>query len=201
MSAAWRWSLIRHIDPCSKVHGTNTGPTWVLSAPDGPHIGPMNLAIRGYFLTAITPRYQISWSQHGAHLGPIGPRWAPCWPHEPCSQGPNVYPCLVQLDHECRMPLIPVYEGRCPHTNAIRHPGLPAMKSQRAFLYRIGHSPACLSAASERARVQSYLKRCFVWNPAWHRGKIESFCCDFADLILNYRVDYVNFTDINLLSW
>ena len=22
-----------------------TGPTWVLSAPDGPHIGPMNLAI------------------------------------------------------------------------------------------------------------------------------------------------------------
>ena len=23
------------------------GPTWVLSAPDGPHVGPMNLAIRG----------------------------------------------------------------------------------------------------------------------------------------------------------
>ena len=22
--------------------------------------------------------------QHGAHLGPTGPRWAPCWPHEPC---------------------------------------------------------------------------------------------------------------------
>ena len=21
---------------------------------------------------------------HGAHLGPVGPRWAPCWPHEPC---------------------------------------------------------------------------------------------------------------------
>ena len=25
--------------------------------------------------------------QHGAHLGPVGPRWAPCWPHEPCYQG------------------------------------------------------------------------------------------------------------------
>ena len=24
---------------------------------------------------------------HGAHLGPVGPRWAPCWPHEPCYQG------------------------------------------------------------------------------------------------------------------
>ena len=22
------------------------GPTWVLSAPDGPHVGPMNLVIR-----------------------------------------------------------------------------------------------------------------------------------------------------------
>ena len=30
----------------SKVHGANMGPTWVLSAPDGPHVGPTNLAIR-----------------------------------------------------------------------------------------------------------------------------------------------------------
>ena len=29
------------------------------------------------------PRQQSSWGQHGAHLGPVGPRWAPCWPHEP----------------------------------------------------------------------------------------------------------------------
>ena len=25
--------------------------------------------------------------QHGAHVGPVGPRWAPCWPHGPCYQG------------------------------------------------------------------------------------------------------------------
>ena len=31
----------------SKVHGANMEPTWVLSAPDGPHVGPMNLAVRG----------------------------------------------------------------------------------------------------------------------------------------------------------
>ena len=31
--------------PDSKIHGANMGPTWVLSAPDGPHVGPMNLAI------------------------------------------------------------------------------------------------------------------------------------------------------------
>ena len=35
--------------PDSKVHGANMGPTWVLSAPDGPHVGSMNLAIRGMF--------------------------------------------------------------------------------------------------------------------------------------------------------
>ena len=33
--------------PDSKVNGANMGPTWVLSAPDGPHVGPMNLAIGG----------------------------------------------------------------------------------------------------------------------------------------------------------
>ena len=33
-------------NPDSKVHGANMGPIWVLSAPEWPHVGPMNLAIR-----------------------------------------------------------------------------------------------------------------------------------------------------------
>ena len=33
------WSPPRFMEP-------SMGPTWVLSAPDGPHVGPMNLAIR-----------------------------------------------------------------------------------------------------------------------------------------------------------
>ena len=36
------------------------------------------------------PRNQSSWGQHGTHLGPVGPRWAPCWPHEACYQGHTV---------------------------------------------------------------------------------------------------------------
>ena len=32
--------------PDSKVHAVNMGPTWVLLAPDGPHVDLMNLAIR-----------------------------------------------------------------------------------------------------------------------------------------------------------
>ena len=38
--------FIRIPVPDSEVHGANMGPTWVLSAPDGPHVGPMNPALR-----------------------------------------------------------------------------------------------------------------------------------------------------------
>ena len=34
--------------PDRKVHGANMELTWVLSGPDRPHVGPMNLAIRVY---------------------------------------------------------------------------------------------------------------------------------------------------------
>ena len=32
--------------PDSKVYGANMGPTWVLSAPHGPHVDPMSLLSR-----------------------------------------------------------------------------------------------------------------------------------------------------------
>ena len=67
----WSWitillifiSRLAHILHCpdSKVHGANMGPTWVLSAPDGPHVGPMSLAIR-VFICALwwTARHRMS---------------------------------------------------------------------------------------------------------------------------------------------
>ena len=39
--------LRRYEVPNSKVHGADMGPIWVLSAPGGPHVGLVNLAIRG----------------------------------------------------------------------------------------------------------------------------------------------------------
>ena len=42
--------------PDSKVHGANMGPTWVLSAPDGPHVGSMILAIRVVELLPCMPQ-------------------------------------------------------------------------------------------------------------------------------------------------
>ena len=47
-SELWNSVNSHYIIPDSKVHGNHIGPTWVMSAPDGPHVGPMNLAIRVY---------------------------------------------------------------------------------------------------------------------------------------------------------
>ena len=40
-----------------------------------------------FYTNSYLPRKQSSWGQHGTHLGPVGPRRAPCSPHEPCYQG------------------------------------------------------------------------------------------------------------------
>ena len=44
-------------NPDSKVHGANMGPTWALSVPDGPHVGPMNLAIWEVFINGCSNVY------------------------------------------------------------------------------------------------------------------------------------------------
>ena len=54
--------------PDSKVHRVNMGPTWVLSAPDGPLVGPMNLAIRD----------GITAASHESHTA-SNTRWIGCW--------------------------------------------------------------------------------------------------------------------------
>ena len=60
------YSVLLYVVPDSKVHGANMGPTWVLSAPDRPHVGPMNHAIRGDLYTGwdIFSRLR-AWSSHG----------------------------------------------------------------------------------------------------------------------------------------
>ena len=54
----------------SKVHEANMGPTWVLSAPDGPKVGPWTL-LSGIFqkncMVVRTGRKSILWWHHGLH--------------------------------------------------------------------------------------------------------------------------------------
>ena len=56
----WKVQLtIDHWYPGSKVRGANMGPNWVLSVPDGPHVGPINLAINRWIFVECkntTPR-------------------------------------------------------------------------------------------------------------------------------------------------
>ena len=49
----WNMFNFQNMDyyhPDSKVHGANMGPTWVLSSPGGPHVGPTNLSGQSYFI-------------------------------------------------------------------------------------------------------------------------------------------------------
>ena len=71
-------------NPDSKVHAAHMGPTWVLSAPGGPHVGPVNLAVREgmYHLPCITnvlyakcvPTYMLSVIINIATNRPANPR-------------------------------------------------------------------------------------------------------------------------------
>ena len=54
--------IIPAIYPDSKVYGANMGFTWVMSAPDGPHVGPMKLAIGDVTLWRII----LEWSFQAA---------------------------------------------------------------------------------------------------------------------------------------
>ena len=58
--------------PDSKIHGANMGPIWVLSAPDGPHVGPMNPAIRN--TKPVRTFYEILWwncKQYRRAMNPV----------------------------------------------------------------------------------------------------------------------------------
>ena len=61
--------------PDSKVQGANTGPIWVLSAPDGPHVCPMKCPIKGncsnplaWLVVLLAPGHQTMGSNPVNHI-------------------------------------------------------------------------------------------------------------------------------------
>ena len=61
--------------PDSKVHGANMGTIGVLSVPDGPHVGPTNLAIRDniyiFFQVKVNPECCLILSNNYVNKGVI----------------------------------------------------------------------------------------------------------------------------------
>ena len=63
--------LCNTINPDSKVHGVNMGPTSGRQDPGGPHVGPMNLAVMEFntqfhsiFLWLLTTLNTFLWIAH-----------------------------------------------------------------------------------------------------------------------------------------
>ena len=52
---------------------------------------------QSYYKHRESPWLQDSWGQLGVHLGPPGPRWTPCWPHEPCYLGHHGRSCETKF--------------------------------------------------------------------------------------------------------
>ena len=77
-----RFSYVRSIclNPESKVHGANIGLTWVLSAPGGPHVGPISLAIRALLSNRWLPHkgqlcVSMSWRHQATQIITCLSRW------------------------------------------------------------------------------------------------------------------------------
>ena len=79
------------------------GPTWVLSSPGGPHVGPMNLAIWGVTLRKITQdqsrNTRTSLRHHDDHRYPA--------PNQP--KPSSVSKMLTQLYLLCKLDILHVY--------------------------------------------------------------------------------------------
>ena len=79
------------------------GPTWVLSAPDGPHVGPINLAIRGAPADGLAPfgsRLSAGTVKTTQIAQFMGPTWGPsgsCLPQ----MGPMLAPWTLLSGNVC----------------------------------------------------------------------------------------------------
>ena len=58
----------RQYFPVNKVHGANMGPIWGRQDPDGPHVGPMNLAIRDGSDSVLLVIIRLHWLLLGVFL-------------------------------------------------------------------------------------------------------------------------------------
>ena len=95
------YCVVWHRFTDSKFHGAKRGPTWVLSAPDGPHVRPMNLAIRVAICVIVNGK-SSSWTKYLCHLT-LPDYDAPCW-YISCGPLWNMFTasCQDRFDRKCQ---------------------------------------------------------------------------------------------------
>ena len=86
------------MDPDSKVHGANMGPTWVLSVPDGPHVGPWTL------LSGDSCEHMLPTDQYGYGLtqGSLPPVIALLWCLYDRIRSHKIWHILVYENTKCK---------------------------------------------------------------------------------------------------
>ena len=73
-------------------------------------------------------KLQGSWGLDGAHMGPTGPRWAPCWPHKPCYQGTS------RTNHRLRKPTLSLSQSASWY-DVFQFVGLPSYEPWVMYIY------------------------------------------------------------------
>ena len=85
-----KWPVMRKMFPFDDVIMNHTITLVSVSHPRMIWVNESRDSLGTYDLTTTKrskikpPHSRVHWGQHGAHLGPTGLRWAPCWPHELC---------------------------------------------------------------------------------------------------------------------
>ena len=116
-------ALVSNSSPDSKVPGANMGPTWVLSAPDGPHVGSMNLALRVHVQVGYV---RTHWRTHGRSMFFVyrcclctkstwrpsrktAVQWCVCWRRV----------CVRVVMDRCSICVLPSSMTNCCHVTAV----------------------------------------------------------------------------------
>ena len=79
-------------NPGSKVHGANMGPIWGRQDPGGPHVGPMDLAIREAIIFDVGRMLTKEWKQR---------REEPSFPGNTPDRMFSMFPFLLSIKISC----------------------------------------------------------------------------------------------------
>ena len=117
----------------------------------------------------VSPWQQGSWGQNGAHLGPTGPRWAPCWPHKLCPLGCSYTTRMAQVCVLAAKFSLVGDERLCHNLYSFL-----LATAEQMFIHR-EHDPSTFQHTSPKVRVHTAIEKSLRGNH-WILWKVYKFC-------------------------